>query len=319
MALIKPVYHVDKEDKKNKGESLINLDFFTSDKAVLPINPEPSTPEPPRRGRPPKKKNINGENVVLADESEPLEQYQTNAPYLDSYKETNNMLRSSVIQIDVLNNDIQQELQIIKNSKTLKRKYEYISEMSGTSSSLLGTKISAIREMNKVITDCHNLEMKRIKDLKIEVDQNDDKHIMDLYNAFVTTPVGTNYVPLGPSMTDMTLVNGSNGIVRADINPSGDIGYDNYLRNMTPEQNRMRMERNPNIKTVVVYNQETGDRNFDVIDTSTGQSIPNMPMPPAFVLDDMNINIRTGTARNSNTDMDFPLIVVGRPDSLNNY
>lgn len=42
--------------------------------------------------------------------------------------------------------------------------------------------------MNKVITDCHNLEIKKIKDLKIENVQNIDKYIMDMYNAVITAP-----------------------------------------------------------------------------------------------------------------------------------
>ena len=66
-----------------------------------------------------------------------------------------------------------------------------------------------------------------------------------------------------------------------------------------------------NIKTVVVYNAGTGARYFDVIDTRTGQSVPNVAKPDDFLLDNMTINVRSGTARNSDANLDFGLIVVG--------
>ena len=68
------------------------------------------------------------------------------------------------------------EISKIKDSRVLKRKYEYITDLTNTSSNLINAKISAIRELNKTITDCNNLE-KRIKDLKLNTEVDDDKHI----------------------------------------------------------------------------------------------------------------------------------------------
>lgn len=327
MALIDPLIRHNTIELKDEPMN-VSFSFFTKKEAVINSAsnenyPSSNTlPEPAKRGRPRKTKTLsNGDNVVLAsEEAESLPLYQSNEPYIDTYRETNNMLKSSVMQIDQLNGGITHELEIIKASKTLKNKYNYISELTGTSSSLLGTKISAIREMNKIITDCHNLDMKRIKELNIGKDEgNDDQRIMDQYNAFISTPMG-NYSPLGPSMIDITLPNGSmNNIVRTDISETGDTGFDNYVNYMTPEQNRMRQERNPNVKTVVMYNQETGGRSFDIIDMVTGQSIPNLTRPADFILEDLTINVRAGTARNSNIDTDYPLIVIGQQGSINDY
>ena len=116
---------------------------------------------------------------------------------------------------------------------------------------------------------------------------------------------------MGPSMMDITLPDNNLDITRGVVGSAEEVAYQSYLNNITPEQNRMRLERDPNIKTVVVYNQETGARYFDVIDTRTGQSVPNVAKPDDFLLDNMTINVRSGTARNSDANLDFGLIVVG--------
>ena len=275
----------------------------------------------PKRGRPPKKKHV---DMNIEDStSTNLNSAQSNVPYTESYNESNMLLRGTIYQIDSLNSDIQSELTAIKASKTLKKKFDYIAALAGTSGTLLGTKITAIREMNKVITDCHNLEIKKIKDLKIENAQNDDKYIMDMYNAIITAP--PQMMPsMAPSIMDATINPMHTGFVTTDIGSIGggavtDPGFQNYLNTMTPEQNRMRYENNPNIKTIVRYDPNSGMRRFDVVDTATGAPIPNMPLPPDVILEDLVINTRTGIARNSNTNMDFPIFIEGGMSSIDQY
>ena len=328
MGLIQPIIF-NNQPVQEKEETIINANnmgvdfsFFTGEKAKIQVNSSDVASSTPKRGRPKKQTKTmpDGTEIVPADSNEEeLPKYQTNEPYKEAYNETDNMLKTAIVQIDIMNNDIKAELDQIRTSKTLKKKYDYISELSSTASTLLGTKISAIRELNKVITDCHNLELKRVKELKLgEVDQDDDKKILDMYNAFISTPVSSGFNPLGPSSTDLTLVDPSNGIIRADAGT--DVGYGNYLSNLTPTQNRMRLENDPNVQTVVVFNQETGQRYFDVIDRTTGASIPNISKPDDFLLADTTINVSTMTARNTNLDISYPLIVVGgNNDSITNF
>lgn len=269
--------------------------------------------------KPRKKRATEGKDYVPV-EGKVLSKVESNEPYIDSYNETNAMLRSSIGQIDQLSGEIKSELDSIRTSKTLKKKYEYIAELTSTSGTLLGTKITAIREMNKVISDCHNLEIKRIKDLKIGADEaDDDKKIMDLYNAFINMPMSAG-TPTGiiPSASEITLgVNGMTPQVAAsDVY---DNGYQNYINNMTPEQNRMRMENNPNMQTIVIFNPETGERQFDVIDRTTGQSIPNMAKPDPFLFEDINIDVRNGVARNTALDVVYPLVIIGGNGKINEY
>lgn len=308
----------------NKGKtpinSIIDLDFFTKKDLpplVLHTDQEVAVKPKAKKKSTTKKQKLNdGNEIILADQEESnLQSYQSNEPYLNTYDETNNMLKSSVVQIDVLQNDIKSELDTIRVSKTLKKKYDYISMLSTTMASLIGTKVTAIREMNKTITDCHNLEIKRIKDLKMSEDkQDDDKHIMDMYNAFISTPVGS-YNPIS-GISPAELAN-PNGIVIAGNNNTN--SYNNYMANLSPEQNMMLLEGNPDIKTVVVYDPSTGNRYFDVMNLKTGESIPNTTKPDQMFLEDTNIDISKGMAYNSNIDTSYPLIVINSNPNILEY
>lgn len=279
----------------------------------------------PRRGRPKgstnKKKLSDGSEIILADNSSQesydntLPMYQSNTSYIESYGETNNLLRTSIGQIDQLQSELKGELDTVRTSKTLKRKYDYISALSSTASALINTKVSVIKEMNKVITDSHNLDLKRMKDLKVTENQvDDDKRIMDMYQAFISTPVGNGPV-LGPNMTDMTLMSGVSNMVRADL---GQDSYETYTQNVSPTQNMMRLEQNPDIKTVVVYDASTGRRWFDVMNVRTGDSVPNVNKPDAMFLEDTTIDVRNQIARNTNLDLTYPLIVLNN-SNLSEY
>lgn len=305
-------------ENDNKASGILNLDFFTKKENTVGISTtapiEPATTTGKKRGRPKKDPSLN--EMVKADEQPQgdLPFHQTNEPYKNSYTETNDMIKASIYQIDTLNGTMVEEINNIKNSKTLKGKYNYLSQLAGVSSSLLGTKLGAIKEMNKVITDSHNLELKRIKDLKLNTNDkvDDDKYIMDMYNAFINTPVGT-YGSGGlsvPSMTDITMMNGVNNMVRAEIAPTSGTGFDAYLNNMTPVQNMMMLEKDPNVKTVVVYDAMTGNRWFEVMNTATGETLTNVDKPDAMFLEDTTLDTRNGIARNVNLDTTYPLIVI---------
>ena len=225
------------------------------------------------------------------------------------------MLRQSIGQIDDISRDVTDQIKEIKDSKTIKGKYNYLGTLTMTASGLVSTKISAIKEMNDTITQCHNLEMKRAKDiLKVadtQVKGNDDAAIMNLYSSYIKAPTGTlNYAP---PISQLTAPNP--GIPGFAIAPQGtnvnsyDAGYGNYVNNITPEQNMMVLESNPNIKTVVKYNPANGMRTFDVVDMATGQSIPNTPKPPNLILEDTIIDTKGNCARNSNINAVYPLIL----------
>lgn len=227
--------------------------------------------------------------------------------YAKTYGETAMLLRGAIAQADQLASEIKDDIDSVRASKTLKNKYTYLTNLTGTAGALLGTKISAIKEMGNIVSQINKMELDRFKTLKLDSkEETDDKRMMDIYSAFVNTPVG-NYV--APSMQDLTLgVNAPNAAISSVemVAPNN-----NTSRALTPEQNRMRMESNHNIQVVVRYNQSTGQRAFDVVDKATGASVPNYPRPDNFLLEDTTIDVHTGIARNRNINEVWPLMIVG--------
>lgn len=241
----------------------------------------------PKRSRPKKTESV---NMTKAEKS-----------HIDKYSKTNALLDQTIYEIDELNSHVKKELNSVAISKTLKKKYEYISELAQTSGSLLSTKVTAIRELNKSITDAAKLEYQMAKENKAAED-TDDRRIMDMYNAFINTPIGAFPAPSAPSAIDMVL-NNTNAYA-----PQDDMGYANYMNNLTPEQRKIQLE-GQGVKTCVVFDPDTGHRYFDNFNEETGQQVPGLPIPEANFLDDLNINMNTGVARNTNLNITYPLVI----------
>lgn len=316
MDIINP-YIVDSNiSASSESEGLgVNFSFFSSDNAKrIDDNTDTTTKKKKTRST----KTVDA--IILPDNElvNPIPGASVaEVDYARSYTETNNLIRGAIVQADELSAEIKQDIDSVRSSKTLKNKYTYITNLTASASSLISTKIAAIKELNSTITQSHNLELNRMKALKInEKDENDDMKMMDIYSAFVNTPVGT-YTPQAPSIQDIALgVNANNPSVSAVemVSPNSQPGGA-----LTPEQNRMRLESNPNIQTVVRYDQSTGQRFFDVIDNMTGASIPNYPRPDSFLLEDTTIDVHSGIARNRNINTVWPLVLEGSNVMITEY
>ena len=308
------------QEKKSMFGNMSKLFQSKPDEAIMLSGPKKieeaeEAPQKKRRGRPPKRKTINS-NEINKDEvsSRKLNPLESNAPYIDSYKENMKELKNTITGIDVMVTQIHRDLQMVRASKTLKRKYDYICQLSDTESGLVGNRISAIREINNAITNAHRLEITRAKETNSVDNQDDDKAIFDMYNAYVNTPFGA--VPGAPVMPNLGNIVQSPSLNAIPINSSmevdsGDAGYNDFLANPSPEMTAIRMEQNPNIKQVVVWNKDTDEKYFDVIDISTGQSIPDAVRPGTFLLQDMQIDERNQCARNIKMNITYPLVIVG--------
>lgn len=304
---------------KKEEEYGMNPHFFLDgDEEDLGI-PIVEDDEKPRRGRPPKKRREDEVYPVDKPDKNPA---NSDMSYQSTYETTNQLLGNTILQIDVMGAQIQQDLAKVRSERD-RKKWEYIGALSGTSTSLIGNKISAIREMNNIITKCHDLEFKRAKELRYGVDEgDDDKKLMDLYHAYINTPVGSVPGAAMPfaAMTPAEMMTSGVGIpINENIQQvSEDPGYLNYLNNMSPTQNAMIMETNPYVETVLVYDQSTQEKHFEVIDTRTGEMIPNMPVPAPMILDGTVVDIRRGTARNAQVNQNFKVKLLGER-GMNEY
>lgn len=293
--------------EENQEDNKLNLS--------LPMNISEDEIKPKRTRR--KKEevgSVNGGEIVRAEAS--IE----NSPTIYTYMQTTNLLHETLDQIDAIACELKQELDATRANRTLKNKHNYIVGLSGNIGALLGTKATVIREINNAISKSNELDYRKEKDRKAsEGAANDDKYIMDLYNSFIRNPMGQNGPALAPPSIDSAVssINGS-GIIRSPLQqqaqasgePIMDIGYLNYLSRLTPEQNMMFYEQNPNVKTVVVFDASTGNKFFQVMDMSTGQVVPNVPVMDNRFMEDTYIDVKNKVATNNNLHESYPVVII---------
>ena len=264
-----------------------------------------------------RKASTNGlEGVItktIGEGNEPAE----DDSYAKKYESTNAMLMNSVAQLDAGVMEMQGDVNLIRASKTLKRKYDYLSAIQGTIGQYIGTKVSALREINSTITKCNELELKRAKDLKDkEGEQNTDKAIMDMYNAFISMPTDLNSTGV-PTVSQLTLNPATTGVIPTNImgEVSEEAGMQNFINNMNPAQRLSMYEQDPNVQEVGVYDNTTGARRFEVMNLATGEIIPNVDKHDMMFMEDTTLDLNTHTARNLNLNLTFPIVEVGaRPE-----
>ena len=279
---------------------------------TIPSDDVEELPPAKKRGRP--KKNSTDHPIRPSDATTVED---PSAIY--TYAATTMMLHDTVGQLDMLASEIKSEMDDIRLSRTAHNKYNNLIGLSTALGKILETKVSAISQINSAISKANDLDYKREKDRKsIEANQSmDDKRLMDLYQSFVANPMGVenNVMTLGP--TAMQTAIGGSPIIRADTpdyappaNGPMDAGYLNYLSNVTPEQNLMFYENNPNVQTCVIYDAASGNKFFQVMDVSTGQAIPNVQALDNRFMEDTFIDLKSKTASNNNLHQTYPVIVI---------
>lgn len=241
-------------------------------------------------------------------------------PFEEKYKETNEMLREVIAQTNISMSDINEDIRLLRSSKTIRNKYTYLSNLTDASASLLSNKLNAIKEMNNSITKAQDFEMKRAKELHINDQVDDDKVIQDMFKAFVSSSNSNPYAALGPSSYDMTVNTGNVvGILPPTVTQTDDnAGYNNFLQNMSSTQHMIALENDPNVKQVVIWNKSTGAKSFEIMNMATGEILNNVEKHDIMFMEDTTIDERAGVARNIMLNEVYPLIVIG-DSSIDEY
>ena len=264
-----------------------------------------------------KKKRTSTAGVVTNKKNESSD--PNNEPFAKKYEETTGMLRGAIAQVDMTLAELQGDVRQIRASKTLKRTYDYLSMMQGTMGQFINTKVTALRELNNTITKCNELEMKRAKDLQAMKDAqaNDDKAMMDLYNAFISMPTSTGMMPLGPSLQNIS-TSGAPGVNIVTNRGGADAGFDDYMSRMSPAQKLMMYEDDPDVKQVVMYDESSGSKWFEIMNVRTGEVIEGVNKHDMMFMEDTQLDLDNNIARNINIGESYPIIRVGK-SVLNNY
>ncbi len=247
-------------------------------------------------------------------------------PTAYTYAETTGMLRETLGQIDALSSELVQEFNNVRASRTMKNKYGALTDISENIGSLISSKIAAIREINSSISKSNDLDYKKMKDIKAAQDmRNDDTYIANVYQSLISNPAAQPTepnMPQIPMMTQGSMMGSS--IIRANVNNEGQImggdqAYLNYMSNLSPEQNLMLYEQNPNVKQVVVFDHATGNKFFQMMDMSNGQVIPNLPVYDQDFMADTTLDLAKGIAKNINLGETFPIVQINQESVMNQY
>lgn len=320
MQLRQPIEFIDKNNGQSIDLGFTNIDFDY--KIDLSENETTTTKKKTRKVNP-------SSTGIITDTDKKESSNALPIRYKDCYQETDNMLRQSLGEIDMASSMLNKDLTDIRNSKTLKNKYNYIKDLIPSQAQLINTKVSVIKEMNNMITKVNDMEYKRVKDFKSIDETSTDKMVMDLYSNIISSPqsfsaaaapnISTNTL-IDPNLgyignnTGTVVMSAGNSIVTDTSSSQQDAGFANYMNNLTPEQNMMLMEGNKNIKSVVCYEPITGAMYFDVYDMSTMKPVPNVPRKSPVFLEGIRIDQQNGIARNPNLKETYPLILVEEKD-----
>lgn len=252
-------------------------------------------------------------NTVPAIPSTSMSYVQENIPYASAYLDTNQQLDDTIAELNILGSEIVTDLNMVRSNKTLRNKYNIVNEMTQTATSIINTKLAAIKEKNSIINSVNKLELDRLKQIKVSASEEDDNiRIANLYDAFINTPIGAGPGVLGPSMQDII----AGGQAGPSV-PVMSIGNEQqaWEAGLNPAENRMLLEAKGAIETVVMYDSVTGNRWFEILDKTTRQPVPNVEKPDNSYIYDLDINIRGGFAKDGNRGVSYPLICINGGDT----
>ena len=312
------------DEEKDFNFSLANVIQKDDNDGVVVEDVQPKRKRGP--GRPPG--NSNSTANTYTNDNRGAKEISLDKKYEKGYIDNAQLLYSAIAQTESMYNTIDTELAKFRENKSYggRNRIMHMSNYMNTQVGLINTKITAVRELNSVRNKINDLVLKKEQMMKDTNEDNSDKSVMDAYYALVNAPryglppikqnlpptsINTgitmegNSIPIGALSATTSVVRGPM------LQSEEDISFQEYQNNLTPVQKKMIADKDPNIKTVVVYDQSSGNKWFDVINVTTGKSIPGIQRPAEFLLDNMRIDIRNGLGVNSNTNMTFPLVIVG--------
>ena len=305
------------EDKKSEGFNINSFITGSEDKknVNLPIVAElvPTLPAVPKTSRK-RTKKTDGETTTLTatpTAKTSMDYISQNVPYEQSYQESEAMLNEVIAQANSISLDLMGDLQMLRASKVLKNKNIMINATTENLIAAMQAKLAAIRDKTKIRDKVHDLELKRVKDLKIDTidGKSDEQKIAEMYNAFISTNIGTNpMTQLGPTPINMmmnpTAYPTQQQISIGEVNESAQ-----WESTLTPAQKRMLLSAQNTLNIVVLYDEATGNRRFAALDANTGQEIPGVELPGESPYD-LDLNPMMRTAKSKRLQIVYPLVII---------
>ena len=130
-------------------------------------------------------------------------------------------------------------------------------------------------------------------------------------------PTSTGMMPLGPSLQNIS-TSGAPGVNIVTNRGGADAGFDDYMSRMSPAQKLMMYEDDPDVKQVVMYDESSGSKWFEIMNVRTGEVIEGVNKHDMMFMEDTQLDLDNNIARNINIGESYPIIRVGK-SVMNNY
>lgn len=292
----------------------------------LPVIPEVIAPvsmpiEVPNKKKKASKKTDGIDPKAVPTANNSMDYLTHNVPYQQAYTEDEAALDEVIAQVNMLALETMGDMQTIRNSRTIKSKYGLLIGLTENATALINTKMAAIRDKIKIKDTVNNLELKRLKDTKIDAAAQDENvRLQQMYAAFVNAPAsvvsgqGGAMSALGPTPMNM-MMNSVSPIQQAiigDETTSSDV--DAWQNSLDPSQRRMMLIANGRLDVVVMYDENSGMRRYAAIDKQTGNELQGVELPDPNTAYDLDIHISPSSgnwAKDNRINKIYPVILVG--------
>lgn len=292
----------------------------------LPAIPEVVSPVPvslpievPKKKTSSKKKDgIDPKAVGTAQTS--IDYLTHNVPYQQAYADEVAALDEVITQTNMVTLETMADMQSVRSSRTIKNKHGLLIGLTENITALLNTKMAAIRDKIKVIDNINNLELKRLKDTKIDAaTQDENVRLQQMYTAFVNAPAGMvsgggPMTALGPTPMNM-MMNSVTPIQQAIIGEqTSTADVDAWQNGLDPAKKRMMMIASGRLDVVLMYDEATGVRRYAAIDKQTGMEVQGVELPDPNTAYDLDVHISPASgnwAKDNRINKIYPVVLIG--------
>lgn len=239
--------------------------------------------------------DISTENIINQDDNGNVTtMIDDNNSYINSYKPILDELNKLNIETKEMMSGLLQDISIVRGQNS-KNKYNNLSNLISASTSLASTRLNIIKEAGNIISNSHNMDLKRYDKTTAnsQSNMNEDALVMDLYQMISNNSGNSNIIK-------------TSDIVQQSLNSTNNFDDENISKMYSDYVNELNMI---NSEIVVVYNNADDTLNFSAIDMN-GNFIDNPNIPEKHYLSNIVLDRVNMIAKDKHLGTTYKLIII---------
>lgn len=243
------------------------------------------------------KSDISSDKIIKKDEKGNVNtMVNTETSYIDSYKPILNELNDLNIETKEMMDNLNKDIEVVRKQNT-KNKYNNLSALISASTSLVGSRLNIIKEAGNIISNSHNMDLKRYsKKSDSENKNNDDELMMNLYQMMSND-------------SNLNIVKSEDILSSSKQNNDSDNNISKLYSDYVDHMNSISSE------VVVVYNCADDTTRFSAIDINGNLRDDNPNIPEKHYLSNIIIDRVNNIAKDKHLGDTYKLIVLN--ESIN--